>query len=283
MHKKQIILLSLAALLLLTAVIIICFYINKSSEDFGNAEFIFAGTQNDADCTILISEDKCVLVDTGEARDASHIIDILNEKNIKVINYIILTHPDKDHIGGASEILNNYKVEKIITPDYRGKGKEEYRNLILKAESDGIPVCTLKKEDLIQCGNLNIQIFPPERNDYKKSNDYSLAITVNHMDVSMFMAGDAEKERLGEILNSDLPKMPDLYKTAHHGRNSKRGAELIEKLAPKNAIVTSKAPEEKIAQAFKKAGTEVYTTVGKDIFFISDGKKLKLEKTRPLI
>lgn len=282
LNKKRILLLSSFVCLLAVVIFLSC-YLFKNNADRESAEFIFAGTQNDADCTILISGDKCVLVDTGEGYDAGHIINLLQEKNVNVINYIILTHPDKDHIGGASEILKHYSVEKIITPNYTGNGKEEYRSLLQEAEKSGITVCTVTKEDMIECGNISIHIFPPERDYYKKSNDYSLALTVTHGDIVMFMAGDAEKERINELLKSDLPKKPDLYKTAHHGRNSKKGVELIEKLVPKNAIVTARSPEKKIAEAFNKTGTTVYTTVGNDIFFISDGKKLKLEKTKPII
>ncbi|MGI5977696.1 MAG: ComEC/Rec2 family competence protein [Candidatus Limivicinus sp.] len=282
MDKRKTVLLRSAAICIFLAVIFISVYKLKMSPAPENAEFIFAGTEYDADCTILLSGDECVLVDTGEAEDAAHIISLLREKNVETVSFIILTHPDRDHVGGASEILKNFSVEEIITPAYKGGGKEEYFELIGEAEERRIPVSAAAEEERIHCGSIEIEILPPERREYDKSNDYSLALTVCHGDVVMFMAGDAEKERLGELLKLELPERPELYKAAHHGRNSKKGVELIERLAPKNAVVTAAAPEKKIREAFDRTGTTVFTSVMNDIFFLSDGKTLELEDVRPL-
>ena len=128
----------------------------------------------------------------------------------------------------------------------------------------------MPRDRLFTYGDLDIRVFPPEKFHYNKSNDYSLAVLVKHGDIHLFYAGDAEKERLGELLKLDLPAI-DVYKTAHHGRNSKRGVELIEALKPEYAVVTAQEPENEIREAFKENGTQVYTTVNRDVVFVSDG------------
>ena len=144
------------------------------------------------------------------------------------------------------------------------------RELLARLEEKRIPVETMPRDRLFTYGDLDIRVFPPEKFHYNKSNDYSLAVLVKHGDIHLFYAGDAEKERLGELLKLDLPTI-DVYKTAHHGRNSKRGVELIEALKPEYAVVTAQEPENEIREAFKENGTQVYTTVNRDVVFVSDG------------
>ena len=42
----------------------------KTGEVTREAKFLFAGTKEDADCSILLSGDTCVVIDTGEEEDA---------------------------------------------------------------------------------------------------------------------------------------------------------------------------------------------------------------------
>lgn len=240
-----------------------------------DAEFIFVGTQEDADCAVFLSGEDCVVIDTGEEKDGAHILEILKDRNVDKIDCLILTHPDKDHIGSASFLVDSIPVTEVITPYYEGE-KPLYRDLLDKLETEHIPVESLSRDRLFTFGELDIRVFPPEEFHYDESNDYSLAALVKHGDVTLFLAGDAEKERLGELLKLDLPQV-NVYKTAHHGRNSKRGVKLIEELKPEYAVVTAQEPEDEIREAFRESGTKVLTTVTQDISFMSDGKKISPE------
>ncbi len=239
----------------------------------GEAKFIFVGTQDDADCCVMLSEDHCVLVDTGEDVDAAHILEVLKENHVDGIDCMILTHPDKDHVGGAAELLDQLPVQQIITPYFEGR-KKQYQELMEKAAEMNIPVLNPSEDQHLVYGELYLDVLPPKMASYEKSNDYSLATQVKHGSVALFLAGDAEKVRLKELLKLSLPEHIQLYKTAHHGRDSGKGVALIEKLDPEYAIVTAREPGEQIKAAFEKMGTTVYRTVGQDAVFVSDGKVL---------
>ena len=89
----------------------------------------------------------------------------------------------------------------------------------------------------------------------------------------MFLAGDAQKERMQELLGLKLSDM-DVYKAALHGRDSKECIEMIEKLKPEYGIVTAKKPEKKTREAFEAAGSKIICTVPEDVIFISDGRTI---------
>ena len=246
----------------------------------GDAEFLFVGTENDADASCLISNDSCVVIDTGEAVDAPHLIQVLKDRDIQKIDCLILTHPDQDHVGGASALLEEFPVTQIITPYYVGE-KEAFNALMNQAQSMQIPVTTLSRDREYIFGALRLQIFPPEQFYYNDSNDYSLGILVKHGDVTLFLAGDAEKKRMNELLQLKLPDSVDLYKVAHHGRNLDEGVQMIEQLCPRNAIVTAAYAEDEISQALQNADSTVYSAYQQDVFFTSDQKELTLEAVIP--
>ena len=239
----------------------------------GTVEAIFVGTRQDADCTILLSGDWCVVIDTGEEEDGEHILEILQQKQVDRIDCLILTHPDKDHVGGAAALVEQMPVREVIAPYYEGD-KEAYNNLVNLLQQRGIPKADLARERQLVFGELELELFPPKEYYYADSNDYSIAVLARHGQVHLVFTGDAEKERLQELLELSWPEQVDLYKVSHHGRDSGKSAEMIQRLSPKMAVVTAKAPEPEIAAALEQAGSQVFCTVGQDAAFVSDGSRL---------
>lgn len=82
------------------------------------------------DSLIISSKNKTVLIDTGGKvkykqeewqktnKDSSIVknitIPLLKSKGLKKIDFLIITHGDYDHMGEAINLVNNFKVEKVI-------------------------------------------------------------------------------------------------------------------------------------------------------------------------
>lgn len=256
----------------LAAFLIFIWYSLETDFPGEEATAVFAGTNNDADSTILFSKGKCVVIDTGEAEDGKHIREILNEYGVQKIDCMILTHPDKDHVGGAFSLLDEFPVSQVLVPYFIGE-KEAYQQFQEKANRLQIPVQTLSRDRQYIFGEWDLRVFPPEKFYYDKTNDYSLAVLAKHGENHIFIAGDAQNQRLEELLQTDFPAV-DIYKVAHHGRDSRAGVKMIEKLHPEYAVVTAREPEKKIKTALDAAEAQTFCTVKKDLTFVSDGKEL---------
>ena len=50
------------------------------------------------------------MIDTGEAENAPRILEALKEKNVDHLDALIISHFDKDHVGGAAQILENIRT-----------------------------------------------------------------------------------------------------------------------------------------------------------------------------
>ena len=234
------------------------------------ADFIFAGTVNDADCTILVSKGHCVIVDSGEAEDGSHIVELLQKYGVETVDCLILTHPDKDHIGGADAILDNFPVSQVICPHY-GQYNSIYTALNKRIDTEGITRTVITDATQIKCGDLKLTIFPPQETFYDDDNDYSLVTLVNHGSVNLLLTADICKVRIGELESSPFPNI-QLLKVPYHGRSSNASADFIRRISPDIAVVTAAKAESKIEKTLNKLGCDIYCTVGADRVFRSDGK-----------
>lgn len=234
-------------------------------------DIIFVPTEDDADCAILINRDRAVVIDTGEAEDYPFIAKVLQQYGIGHIDCLILTHPDKDHIGSALEILQNYTVDLVVQP-YYGLENDRYEELNDWLETEGIPCLIPTRERNLVFGDMRLKIYPPEKFSYDNDNNYSLAVSIEHGRTSMFFAGDAMRKRTEELLELSIQNV-DLYKMSYHGRNYTGSAQLLEKLNPKFVIVTARQADAELEPALQ--GRNVFYTVGSGAAFYSDGSQIR--------
>ncbi len=224
----------------------------------------FFACSEDADSILLQTEDTNILIDTGVEEDSGELVQKLESRQVDCVDLLILTHPDKDHIGGAAAVLENFAVEQVLQTSC---DKDSRLQDDLERRLDGLSGCAVSVPDdrqQLDFGSLRLTVYPPKEKEYGSANNYSIAVLAEYEGRRFFFAGDAKKKRIGELLEEALPQV-DVYKTAHHGRDSGNGDRLIEMLVPKIAVVTAKAAEKETQQALTGAGAEIYTTWGQDV------------------
>lgn len=247
-----------------------------ASASKGVVQVICIQTVEDADATLLIQGDSAVLIDTGTEADGGRILEVLKEQGIASLDYLILSHPDQDHIGGAMQILTSLPVGRVIQPYYT-KEQEELEEINSYCERSGISVLYPSHTNRLQAGQMQLLVYPPLEKNYKETNNYSLAVLVRHEKVSMLFAGDALRKRSQELLYTDWPQI-DLYKVPHHGRANSMTAALFAALHPAYAVITSDQADEAVVKAGEQEGSRLLYTLQGDCVFESDGTALYLIK-----
>lgn len=245
--------------------------------DIPPASFCFVQTEEDADCAVVRSDGVCIVIDTGEPQDGETLVAHLQEQGVTSVDYLILTHPDKDHVGGASLLWERLSVGEVLVPCYEKADKKRYQAFLHQVSEDGGTVRVVEAPLTLPCGGAEVTIYPPEKQHYQESNDYSLAVLVEHGRVNAFYPGDAEEVRMEELLRQNLPRVT-LYKAARHGRDEKNGIALLDKLRPRYTVVTAKEPEKNTAEALEKIGSTVFSAREQTWCFVSDGRSLHREE-----
>lgn len=228
-----------------------------------------------ADSMILSTSNHNVIIDCGESDDGDKIVEYLNENNISHIDYLFITHFDKDHIGGFSELVENIKIDNIIAPDYESE-KDEYQNYIKALKKNNLSVTTLKKDMSFTLDDCVFKINPPQEKSYESENDFSLAISVTHGDNKFLFMGDAEEIRTKEILDIFNGKY-DFLKIPHHGQFNAMTQTLISSVQPQYVVITdsNKNPaDDKLLNILENSGCNVYRTANGSIKAVSDGSKI---------
>ncbi|MDX5687913.1 MBL fold metallo-hydrolase, partial [Clostridioides difficile] len=189
-----------------------------------------------SDCILVEIGNKVIMIDTGEDKNGKQIVDRLKEKGINTLDYLILTHLDKDHIGGVDSVLSSVKVKNIIQANYKKDSKQydEYIDSLKKADIEPV---LLKDNMNIVINGAEINIHPASKSKYESSNDYSIITNISYGAHKFLFAGDAEEERLSEFINGNTLKY-DFVKMPHHGRYDKLTETFLESISPQYAVIT---------------------------------------------
>ncbi|MGN0616848.1 ComEC/Rec2 family competence protein [Ruminococcus flavefaciens] len=273
-----------AALLLTSAVAASSLFAcnEKKPHDMANAKelkvtFLDVGK---ADAIVLQSESSTVVIDCGEKGDGKKISSILEESGTTVIDYLIITHFDKDHVGGAPKVLKTFDVKNVLTPDYTGN-VSEYDKFAETLDGRGITPMKLKEDISFTLDDVDYTVYAPKKDFYgdgdSAENNFSLVTKAVHHNNTLLFTGDAMEERLDEIM--DIGKCT-LLKVPYHGRKLDNLGDFLKATEPKCAVVCTDSNEfsGKMQDLLKKQKINTYATCfNGEITAVSDGSQIKID------
>ena len=253
-------------------------YLNFNTEitylDVGQGDSIFIKSPNNK---------SNVLIDTGGNIYKDIYIDTkdyLNSQGITKLNYLILSHGDYDHMGEVINLVNNFKVEKVIF------NCGEFNDL----EKELIKVLDKKKIKYYSCiKELNIdknKLYFLQTKVYDNENDNSNVIYTELNGYKFMFMGDASTTTEQEILNKyNLPGI-DVLKVGHHGSKTSSSKEFIDEINPKYSVISVGRnnryghPNKEVLNNLEKS--KIYRTdENGSIMFKIKNNKLKIEKCMP--
>ena len=188
-----------------------------------------------ADCIIIQDNGSVVVIDTGEDENYQIISNFLNSQNIKVIDYLIITHYDKDHVGGAAKIINEYEVINVIQPNYK-KDSKHVDNYNYALNDNNIEPLTLTNELKLSLPTYQL-ILQPSKIVYEDDNNNSIIAIVQHDDRNLLFMGDAQSERISEFLVDNMMTF-EFAKMPHHGNYNEMTEELLKQTKVKKVAIT---------------------------------------------
>lgn len=232
-----------------------------------------------ADSFLFLADGEAVLIDCGLNGQGKEILSFLSENGISEIHTLILTHFDKDHVGGAAKVLKGIPVRRVLQSNCP-KDSKEYEKYLAALALCSLDPITVRKQLSFSVGGAEFTVLPPEKDTYAKdpSNNSSLATLVTFGNTSLLFTGDAESARLQELVKTEFGKV-SLLQIPHHGAWQTQLGALMDAVSPEIALITSseEEPEDFVTlQLLEKFGTEKLLTREGELDIVSDGSVLSV-------
>lgn len=225
-----------------------------------------------ADAAVVQTGEGAVLIDTGLKKNGEKLAEALRDMGVTRIEALIVTHFDKDHVGGAAEILRSFAVGAVYQSNHP-KDSDEYEAYVEALAEAGLEPVTVTDTVGFRLGGAEFTIDGPARESYEEdpSNNSSLIVTVSCGASTALFAGDAEDARLREFLADFVrPEGTLLLKVPYHGHWQEALPELVAAAEPDIAVISCSKSEpdkderERTAALLASAGAQVIFTFDGD-------------------
>lgn len=199
----------------------------------GNLEVVMFDV-GEADSMLISTPSKKVniLIDTGRGIDINNIIIYLKSIGISKLNYLIITHGDEDHIGGALYLIDNFKVDNVIL------NKGDYTELEVEL------ITHLKNKNIKYTNNINkipllgSYMYLLNTKKFSNENDNSIVTYFEYQKYKFLFMGDSSSKTEEYLINNYNLTNISFLKVGHHGSNTSSSPLFINKINPKVSLIS---------------------------------------------
>lgn len=165
-------------------------------------------------------------------------------RSMRRVDWIAVTHPDQDHIGGVSALVRNFRPKELwlgaapppASPQYR-----QWQELLETAAECGVRAVTLNAGDRRDFGAVRMDVLAPPliRGASLSPNNGSLVIRLQYGERAFLLPGDIERRIETGLLRSGLVTAADVLKLAHHGSRTSTSDPFLAAVRPAIALVSA--------------------------------------------
>lgn len=226
-----------------------------------------------------------VLIDGGIDRDILAQLAAVMPFFDRSIDVLIVTHPDKDHIGGLPYVFEQYDVDMVLDPGLEAPSDSyDFYADVLSSEPDAIYHEARRGQVINLGGGAYIRIlFPDIDTNSMETNAASIVAQLVYGETEVMLTGDAPDETESYLVSIDSHLQSDILKAGHHGSKTSTSQEFLDVVNPDYTIISAGKdnsyghPHQEVVDRLVVASTTILTTFEEGtIVFESDGKTLEL-------
>ncbi len=233
----------------------------------------------------------------------------LKSQGVGVIDYVLISHGDSDHMNGVEELMERQnigvKVKTLVLP-VQELWDEALTGIAEKAKEYGVRVVVIEPGQSIKEGNMTITCIQPgnpgtkvenresegqnKEEGYEPGNEASMVLAVKFGEFDMLLTGDVEGKG-EEQLTKQLEKRYrdcrwEILKAAHHGSKNSSSEEFLRQVKPAYVFISAGQtnryghPHQETIERLTDVGSKIYSTQenGAIIVGVEDGETMKVGK-----
>ena len=264
-----------------------------------NLEITFIDVGQGSSTLIKFPGGEKMLVDGGGLYDTFDIGEyvvapfLLHEK-IKRLDVVVLTHPDRDHLGGLPYILSHFETGEVWT---NGESSEAdiYRDFIAAIEQAAIPhriISAATKPVLFADTQITI-LNPPEAvagknpGTRESTNDNGIVMKIENDTVTLLLSADisgAVEQRLAE---GEISLKSTALLVPHHGSRTSSTQSFVKAVHPDIVIIscgfknTFGFPHPEVVVRYENIGADIFRTdLHGAVTFIAGKNRIEVRSER---
>jgi competence protein ComEC len=224
-----------------------------------------------------------VLVDEGPPE--AHMASQLRHLGVTTLSLIVLTHPQRDHIGGAKDVLEQLRVGAILDPAIPSDSPDE-RSARAAARKRGVRIIVARAGESFRIGALKLRVLWPDGpgTPGDDPNNHAVVLVASYGQTDALFTADAESDVTGRL---QLPPV-EILKVAHHGSADAGLADELKELRPRIAVISVGAGNDyghptasTLATLGAFPGLAVYRTdLNGRVVVESDGRRISVRTSR---
>ena len=217
-------------------------------------------------CICMLTQDFAALYDCGGSDGdgaGQTAAEYLLTAGVRRLDALVLSHYDRDHIGGLAQLLYRIEVDCLYLPDTQTDfaEREEVEQL---AAQYGIPTVPLTEPTVLEFSGGSLELLPPML--YSTDNSACIGILFSAGDFCMLATGDMDSYAEELLLYSYPIPDVDLLIAGHHGAATSSCEALLAATKPETVFISVGEnryghPAQETLTRLEAFGAEVYCTL----------------------
>jgi competence protein ComEC len=185
------------------------------------------------DSALVEAPGGAVLVDEGPPE--ADVAGQLRAMGVRALTAIVLTHPQRDHIGGAAAVLDGLRVGEVEDPGIEAPSAD-HDAAMAAARRRHVPVEIVHEGDTFRIGKLRLRILWPDEPGLPSEdpNQHAVVALASYGATDVLLTADAESDVTGRLR---IPPV-EVLKVAHHGSEDPGLPDLLRTLRPRLAVIS---------------------------------------------
>jgi competence protein ComEC len=224
-----------------------------------------------------------VLVDEGPPE--AHMVSQLRRLGVTTLSLIVLTHPQRDHVGGAAQVLEKLRIGAVLDPAIPNENPDE-RAARSAARKRHVRIIVARAGEAFTIGALKLRVLWPDGPGAPGDdpNNHAIVLVASYGQTDALFTADAESDVTGRL---QLPPV-EILKVAHHGSADAGLADELKELEPRIAVISVGAGNDyghptpsTLATLGAFPGLAVYRTdLNGRVVVESDGRRISVRTSR---
>ena len=211
-----------------------------------------------------------MLIDAGtsDGYPASVVTNYLTSQGVDDIEYLIITHPDSDHVAALDEVIYAFDVDTVFLTECE-KNTKTWEKVLTAIDEENADLQYIPDHlgETYTVGEASFKVLGPTvLND--DANECSITIRLDYGETSFLFSGDAEKVEEAQMLQywnaSEFDC--DVFKAGHHGSGTSSSEALLKAATPALVVISCGEgnsyghPHQNVLDRFANLGIDVLRT-----------------------